>query len=239
MDDSLTEKKNIGALFNRIARHYDPLNHLLSAGVDKRWRRKAIRAARPCTGEWLDVAIGTADLTLEALRQGKARSVTGVDLSEEMMRIGREKAVKAGAADRVRFIQADCKRLPFADGTFMTVSCAYGARNFRHLDECLREMFRVTAPGGELVILEFSYPDNRFIRTVYDFYFSRVLPWAGGLLSRDKSAYRYLNRSVKGFVWGQALCDRIAAAGFADTRFEPLTFGISTLYRAVKPPRTH
>ena len=233
MAEILTEKKNIGSLFNRIAGSYDALNHLLSAGIDRRWRRKAVKGM-PAGGEWLDVAVGTADLTLEILRQDKARHITAVDLSEGMMQIGREKVAKAGLADRVDFLPADCQHLPFAERQFQCITCAFGVRNFQHLDEGLAEMHRVLAPGGELMILELSYPDNRLVRAVYDLYFSRLLPWIGGLLSRDPKAYRYLNNSVKHFLWGQALCDRIAAAGFTDVAFTPLTLGICTVYRARK-----
>ncbi|MBP5259071.1 MAG: bifunctional demethylmenaquinone methyltransferase/2-methoxy-6-polyprenyl-1,4-benzoquinol methylase UbiE [Paludibacteraceae bacterium] len=233
MAELLTEKKNIGSLFNRIAGHYDTLNHLLSAGIDRRWRRKAVKGM-PAGGEWLDVAVGTADLTLEILRQDKARRITAVDLSEGMMQIGREKVAKAGLADRVDFLPADCQHLPFAERRFHSITCAFGVRNFQHLDEGLREMYRVMEPGGELMILELSYPGNRLVRTVYDFYFTRILPWIGGLLSHDKKAYRYLNNSVKHFLWGRALCDRIAAAGFTGVAFTPLTLGICTVYRARK-----
>jgi demethylmenaquinone methyltransferase/2-methoxy-6-polyprenyl-1,4-benzoquinol methylase len=234
----VNEKQHIGKLFDRIAGKYDFLNHLLSLNIDRWWRRKAVRAVvknNPKARQCLDVAIGTGDLAIELARQLPDCQIVGIDLSIEMMRIGEEKVQKRGWQQRISFQQASALEMPFADKTFDVVTCAYGVRNFSDLDKGLAEMQRVLKPGGQLMILEFSYPKNKLIAWMYDLYFTHILPAVGRLLSKDKTAYTYLNRSVKGFVWGQQMCERIAAAGFSEVSYQPLTFGITTIYTATKP----
>lgn len=227
-----SEKQHIGQLFDRIAGTYDRLNHLLSLNIDKRWRRRAVRLLPERMPKVLDVAIGTADLTLELLRQERAEQITGIDLSRNMMAIGEQKVAKKGYASRVRFDYGSAQQMPYADGSFDAVTCAYGVRNFADMDEGLREMRRVLKPGGRLMVLEFSYPTNPLIRLGYDLYFTHILPWVGKLLSRDKGAYSYLNRSVKHFPYGEAFAEHLRAAGFSDISIRPLTFGITTIYIA-------
>ena len=236
MKDS--NKQNIGSLFDRIAGHYDRLNHLLSLNADRRWRRVAVRGMQPAE-QVLDVAIGTADLTIELLRSNKAQHITGIDLSPAMMAIGKKKVNdnvndNDNVNERVVFMQANALEMPFADGTFDAVTSSYGVRNFSDLDQGLREMYRVLRSGGELMILELSYPTNRLIAWGYDVYFSHILPWIGRIISHDKTAYTYLNKSVKHFIWGEEMCEHIRAVGFQNVRCQTLTFGISTIYRAVK-----
>ena len=227
------EKQHIGQLFDRIAGTYDGLNHVLSLNIDKRWRRRAIRMLAPAE-QVLDVAIGTADLTIEILRQGKAQHVTGIDLSHGMMAIGEQKVAKHGYAQQVQFDYGSAQQMPYANASFDTVTCAYGVRNFANMDEGLSEMYRVLRTGGELMVLEFSYPTNPVIRWGYDLYFTHILPFIGNLFSRDKGAYSYLNRSVKNFPYGEAFCQHLRKAGFTQIKATPLTFGISTIYTAVK-----
>lgn len=227
------EKQHIGQLFDRIAGTYDGLNHVLSLNIDKRWRRRAIRMLAPAE-QVLDVAIGTADLTIEILRQGKAQHVTGIDLSHGMMAIGEQKVAKRGYAPQVQFDYGSAQQMPYADSSFDTVTCAYGVRNFANMDEGLSEMYRVLRTGGELMVLEFSYPTNPVLRWGYDLYFTHILPFIGNLFSRDKGAYSYLNRSVKNFPYGEAFCRHLRKAGFSQIKATPLTFGISTIYTAVK-----
>ncbi len=227
------EKQHIGQLFDRIAGTYDGLNHLLSLNIDKRWRRRAIRMLQPAE-QVLDVAIGTADLTIEILRQGKAQHVTGIDLSHGMMAIGEQKVAKRGYAPQVQFDYGSAQQMPYANASFDTVTCAYGVRNFANMDEGLSDMYRVLRTGGELMVLEFSYPTNPVIRWGYDLYFTHILPFIGNLFSRDKGAYSYLNRSVKNFPYGEAFCQHLRKAGFTQIKATPLTFGISTIYTAVK-----
>lgn len=227
----------IGSLFDRIAGTYDRLNHLLSLNIDRRWRRRAVQeigreVERQRGGEVLDVAIGTADLTIEILRQGKADRVIGLDVSQQMMAIGQQKVQKAGYADKVRFDYGSALEMPYQDNTFDAVTCAYGVRNFANLQQGLREMCRVLKPGGEVVILEFSYPTNPLVKACYNLYFNHLLPLIGRALSHDKTAYRYLNTSVQGFPYGQAMVKHMKQAGFQHVTFRPLSFGITTIYHA-------
>ena len=226
------EKQHIGQLFDRIATTYDALNHGLSLNTDRRWRRKTVAVMQPAR-HVLDVAIGTADLTIEMLRRGKAEKVMGLDLSKEMMAIGKAK-IERMKMKGVEFIYGNAQKMPFDDNCFDAVTCAFGCRNFSDLDAGLREMHRVLKPGGQVVILEFSYPSNHLVRAVYDMYFSRVLPGIGRLVSRDKTAYTYLNKSVKSFCWGETFVQHMHDAGFRREHFTPLTFGISTIYSAYK-----
>ena len=231
----MEEKQHIGQLFDRIASTYDGLNHGLSLNIDRRWRRKTVALMAPAK-HVLDVAIGTADLTIEMLRQGKVEQVTGIDLSDQMMEIGQGKVerMKDLAKERVQFVHANAQAMPFEDASFDGVTCAFGCRNFSNLDEGLREMYRVLKPGGQVTILEFSYPTRRYIRVLYDFYFTHVLPTIGRIVSRDKTAYTYLNKSVKSFCWGEAFAQHLHDAGFREESFQTLTFGIATIYTAIK-----
>lgn len=228
----MEQKQQIGQLFDRIAGTYDRLNHGLSLNIDRLWRRKTVRLMQPAQ-HVLDVAIGTADLTIEMLRRGKAEQVTGIDLSDQMMAIGQKKTDKYQMSN-VRFIHANAQQMPFEKDTFDAVTCAFGCRNFQDLDEGLREMYRVLKPGGQVTILEFSYPSNRLVRALYDIYFTRVLPWIGRVVSRDKTAYTYLNRSVKSFCWGETFAQHLHEAGFEQAQWTTLTFGIATIYTAIK-----
>ena len=160
-------------MFDRIAGTYDGLNHGLSLNIDRSWRRKTVKLMPPAQ-HVLDVAIGTADLTIEMLRRGKAQQVTGLDLSDKMMAIGKAKCAKRKL--NTAFVHGNAQEMPFADESFDGVTCAFGCRNFSDLDAGLKEMYRVLKVGGQVTILEFSYPTNRVVRAIYDLYFTRVLP---------------------------------------------------------------
>lgn len=230
------EKQNIGALFNRIADTYDRLNHVLSLNIDKRWRRKAVKQLHPSI-EALDVAVGTADLAIELIRQKKAEHVIGIDLSTEMLRLGKEKIAKKKMSDRITLIEGSALELPYSSNNFDIVTCAYGVRNFSDLDQGLREMQRVLKANGQLIVLEFSYPKNRIIAWIYDLYFSHILPTIGRWLSRDKTAYTYLNKSVKNFIWGEEMAKHLKGAGFEKVNYKTFSFGITTLYTATNRSR--
>ena len=235
----MDEKQNIGKLFDRIAKTYDPLNHGLSLNIDRSWRRKAVEKMQPAR-RVLDVAIGTADLAIEMIRQGKTQMVKGLDLSKEMMEIGKQKVEKLKSKGRmdgnaeVEFMYGNAQEMPFENDSFDAVTCGFGCRNFANLEEGLREMYRVLKPGGQLVILEFSYPKNPIVRATYNIYFDYILPFIGWIVSRDKTAYTYLNRSVKGFIWGEAFVQRLHDIGFVHEHFTPLSLGIATIYWARK-----
>lgn len=227
------DKKHVGSLFDSIASTYDRFNHLLSLNIDKRWRRRAVRQLRQAD-HLLDVAVGTADLAIEVIRQNKAIRVTGIDISTGMMDIGAQKISQAGMSQSITLLEASALEMPFADNTFSAVTCAYGVRNFSNLDQGLAEMFRVMKPGGQLLILEFSYPQNAIIRWCYNLFFTHLMPLVGKAVSRNSGAYLYFRQSVKNFIWGEAMAQRLAAAGFAQVSYRPMTLGITTLYMAQK-----
>ncbi len=225
--------ENIGSLFDSISYRYDRFNHTASMGIDRLWRRRAVRSL-PDSQLVLDVAAGTADLCIETIRQGKSQKVVGVDISEGMLDVGREKVLRKGLSDKIELRVADCAHLPFDDNSFDAVTCGYGVRNFAELDRSLAEIFRVLKPGGQLRILEFTYPTNRLVRFFYDFYFTRIVPRIGKKLTDNGEAYIYFMNSVKSFAKGRDFIAILEKNGFSDTSFKSQTFGISTLYKACK-----
>lgn len=219
-------------MFDAIAPRYDLLNRVLSLGIDQHWRTRAIRLLEDDRPQCiLDVATGTADLAIKAERLLHPREVVGVDLSEEMLRVGRGKLVQRGLHPRITLERADAADLPFSDGDFDAALVAFGVRNFEDLDAGLREMARVLRPGGALVVLEFSHPRAFPIKQLYAFYSRHVLPRIGRALSQNKGAYRYLPDSVAAFPDGPDFLARMEAAGYRDLRWDPLTFGIASLYK--------
>ena len=232
----MEEKQHIGQLFDRIASTYDGLNHGLSLNIDRLWRKQTVKRM-PVAEHVLDVAIGTADLTIAMLRSGKAQRVTGIDLSDKMMAIGKQKVDQLPITNHqspITFIHGNAQEMPFDEASFDGVTCAFGCRNFSDLDAGLGEMYRVLKPGGQVTILEFSYPSNPLVRALYDLYFSHILPAIGRIVSRDKTAYTYLNKSVKGFCWGETFVQHLQQAGFKEAQYKTLSFGIATIYTAKK-----
>ncbi len=226
--------EQVERMFDHIAPAYDRLNHLMSLGIDRSWRRTALKWLRPHRPALvLDVATGTGDFAIQACRMLPSASLTGVDLSEGMMQVGRRKVEQAGLAARIDFQREDCEALTFSDASFDAVTVAFGIRNFEHLDRGLREMCRVLRPGGHLVILELSTPDRPPMKQLYRIY-SRLIPLMGRLVSHDRSAYTYLPQSIRAFPQGEVMSESIRRAGFSDVRFRRLTFGVCTLYMATK-----
>lgn len=220
-------------MFGEIAPRYDLLNRLLSAGIDRRWRRKTVRRAPPKGNHpILDVCTGTADLALAYWRAGGQKvSVVGADFCHPMLVVGREKCRRAGAAGRVRLVEADAQRLPFADDTFQIVSVAFGLRNVSDTNLGLREMVRVCRGGGRVVVLEFSMPRWRPMRVVYGWYFRHVLPGVGQAIARNRhDAYNYLPASVGEFPQDEALAGQMRSAGLRHVDYSRFSFGIATLY---------
>ena len=223
-------------MFNAIAQRYDLLNHLLSGGVDIYWRRRALDSVR---GEAplrvLDLATGTGDFALAAERLGP-RQVVGVDMAIEMLRLGADKIAKRRPPMPVGLLVSDAEGLPFKAETFDLVMGAFGVRNFGDIPSGLAEAHRVLKPGGEILVLDFCQPTTPLFRQLYLFYFHRVLPLVGGLISGQRQAYAYLPRSVGEFPQGQAFVDLLDAVGFAETGYMPMTLGISAVYQGVKRP---
>ncbi len=228
----------ISGMFAEIAGRYDLLNHLLSLGIDRRWRRRTVRLVPPRgDGPILDVCAGTADLALSYWRgSDKTTRVVAADFCRPMLAIAREKCRRAGADQRVKLVEADTLRLPFPDGAFQIVAVAFGLRNLSNTDAGLREMVRVCRPGGRAAVLEFSLPTARPLRTLYGWYFHHILPHIGQSLARNRQgAYNYLSASVDPFPQGEALAKRMRAAGLDGVRYHPFTLSVATLYVGEKP----
>ncbi len=224
-------------MFGEIAGRYDLLNRLLSLGIDRRWRRDTVRRIPPLgEGPVLDVCTGTADLALAYWKAGRGRiRVVGADFCREMLAVGRAKVRRAGAEASVMLVEADAQRLPFSDDTFQVVSVAFGLRNIEDTDRGLGEMVRVCRPRGAVAVLEFTLPEKPLARLVFGWYFRRVLPRIGQALARNRhGAYHYLPSSVREFPQGEALAQRLRAAGLAEVRCDRLTLGIVTLYSGIK-----
>lgn len=219
-------------MFDQIAPSYDRLNHLLSLNVDKLWRSYALKEIVDGTPQQiLDVACGTGDSTISiAAAAGAGSRVTGVDISEGMMARVMEKAAHEGVHDRIRLQVADGENLPFPEGAFHRVTCAFGIRNFEHKELGLKEFHRVLKPGGKAVILELSVPKNRLVRRFYDLYFKHILPWIGGRISGNREAYRYLPASVHAFPAPETFLRMMQAAGFNAVRHKSLSLGLCRMY---------
>lgn len=229
------KSEQVEQMFDHIAPTYDQLNHTLSLGIDRSWRRKAIHMLRPYRPQqMLDIATGTGDFAILACRELGPQSLIGADISEGMMEVGREKVRQAGLSDRISFAREDCTALTFADCTFDAVTVAFGIRNFEKLDLGLSEMCRVLRPGGHLVILELSTPDRFPMKQLFFLYSKVVMPLIGKLVSKDNSAYTYLPESIRAFPQGEVMQQALRQAGFSQVHFRRLTFGICTLYFATK-----
>ncbi len=227
----MAKKEGIRKLFDNIAPDYDKLNHILSLNIDKGWRRKAVREIVDCDNPLnvLDVACGTGDFTIEiAQKVAVGSKVIGIDLSEGMMKIGREKI--AAAAVEAEMVQGDCEALPYEDAFFDRISVGFGVRNFEHLNVGLAEMCRVLKNDGKLVILELSVPSNAFIRWCYKLYFLKILPTIGGWVSGDRGAYEYLPASVLRFPAPDRFMEMMREAGFKSVTHRAFTFGICRMY---------
>ena len=224
------KSEQVEEMFDNIAPAYDKLNHTLSMGIDRSWRKKAINALRPI----MDVATGTGDFAILACRELQPDTLIGTDISEGMMNVGREKVKQAQLSDKISFAREDCTSLSFADESFDAVTVAFGIRNFDGLDKGLSEMCRVLVPGGHLVILELSTPDRFPMKQLFTVYSKVVIPLLGKCISKDNSAYTYLPQSIRAFPQGEIMQGVIRKAGFSEVRFKRLTFGICTLYIAKK-----
>jgi demethylmenaquinone methyltransferase/2-methoxy-6-polyprenyl-1,4-benzoquinol methylase len=239
VSESVLDKREvrIRRMFGAIAPRYDLLNHLLSANVDHYWRWRATRLVPPAgPAPILDLCTGTGDLALAYDRAARgAAVVVGADFCHEMLALAGEKVRRRGAAERIRFLEADAQRLPFADDTFQITTVAFGLRNVTDPDRGLAEMVRVTRPGGAVAVLEFSRPRGWLFGRLYRLYFRYVLPFVGQAISRSKdSAYCYLPASVLEFPDGDALAERLRRHGLHEVHWHPLTFGIATLYAGTK-----
>jgi demethylmenaquinone methyltransferase/2-methoxy-6-polyprenyl-1,4-benzoquinol methylase len=227
--------QQVEAMFDNIAPTYDTLNHRLSWNIDKGWRRKAIMALASYKPQTiLDIATGTGDFAIMSAQMLAPKKLIGADISEGMMNIGREKVTKLGLDSIISFKREDCTALSYADGTFDAVTAAFGIRNFADLDTGLREMCRVLRPGGHLSIIELTTPVSFPMKQLFHVYSHTVLPVYGRLISKDASAYSYLTKTIEAFPQGEQMVGILKRAGFSETSFKRLTFGICTMYFATK-----
>ena len=227
--------QQVEAMFDNIAPTYDTLNHRLSWNIDRRWRRKAIKALEPYRPqEILDIATGTGDFAIMAAQMLAPTRLVGTDISEGMMAVGREKVKRLGLSEVITFEREDCLNLSYSDNSFDAVTAAFGIRNFSSLDKGLSEMCRVLRPGGRLSIVELTTPPHFPMKQLFWLYSHTVLPVYGRLVSHDKQAYEYLTRTIEAFPQGERMMDILLSAGFRESSFQRLTFGICTLYTAIK-----
>ncbi|WP_319269994.1 bifunctional demethylmenaquinone methyltransferase/2-methoxy-6-polyprenyl-1,4-benzoquinol methylase UbiE [uncultured Draconibacterium sp.] len=230
-----SKKGQVEEMFDNISPRYDLLNHLLSLNIDKIWRRKTINKLRPYQPKTiLDIATGTGDFAIAALKLGDV-NITGIDISEGMLNVGREKIKVKKLDKQIRFKRADSEDLPFNEGEFDAAIVGFGVRNFENLKKGLSEIQRVLKPGGVFFVLEFSKPVSFPFKQIYMFYFTRILPLIGRMVSKDSSAYTYLPESVNEFPDGDRFLAILADVGFVQNECYRQTFGIASIYKAHKP----
>jgi demethylmenaquinone methyltransferase / 2-methoxy-6-polyprenyl-1,4-benzoquinol methylase len=229
-----SKKEQVAQMFDNIAFRYDLLNSILSLGIHKGWRKECVNLLHEHKPKViLDVATGTGDFAIQCVKLDPEK-IIGVDISEGMMKFGREKVKKKGLEKLITLEYGDAETISFPDDTFDAIVVGFGVRNFENLEKGLVNLRRVLKPGGKLVILEFSNPRNRFIRWLYNFYFNKVTPFIGRLFSKDVRAYTYLPESVKAFPDNERFTDILKKLNYTKTSFRPLCFGISSIYQGSK-----
>lgn len=234
MDQINKNKGKISSMFNDIAPKYDFLNHFLSLGIDKRWRRKVIKLLREKQyDKIIDIATGTGDLAIDLLKL-KPNKIIGIDIAEKMIEIGNQKIQKKKLTDFIELKTGDSLEISYDDNTFDVATCSFGVRNFEDLKKGLTEMHRVLKIGGKIAILEFSNPKNKIIGFIYRFYFNNILPFWGRLFSKNNFAYKYLPQSVTVFPNREEFTKILDKVGFKKTYYKNLTYGIACIYIGVK-----
>ena len=218
-------------MFNDIAFRYDFLNRFLSAGIDISWRKKAIKQLQDIKPQTiLDVATGTADMAIMASAILKPTKITGIDISDGMLKIGREKIQKLDLQRRIELLNGDCETIKFENDSFDAVTVAFGVRNFENLEKGLSEIKRVLKPSGKLVVLEFSKPQSAVVKTMYNLYMKIICPAVGKLFSKNRSAYQYLDESINKFPEGKNFTAILDNLGYRNTYSKPLSLGICSIY---------
>jgi demethylmenaquinone methyltransferase/2-methoxy-6-polyprenyl-1,4-benzoquinol methylase len=231
------KKEQVADMFNKIAFRYDLVNSTLSGGIDRYWRKRAIRQLAPANPQnILDVATGTAEMAILMVKclSDRLIRITGIDISEGMLEIGRQKIARLHLDNQISLLMGDSEALPFPDNHFDAITVAFGVRNFGNLEKGLAEMLRVLRPGGRLVVLEFSRPRMAVFRLLYEGYMRLIASPLGRMLSRNGRAYQYLNESVQAFPEGPGFLAILGRIGFGETRMKPLTLGICTVYQGAK-----
>ena len=230
-DNTSAKTEQVRQMFDSIAPAYDFMNRAMTLGIDRWWRRVAVRmVGKTHPQHILDVATGTGDFAIDLYRKLQPQQVVGIDLSQGMLDVAREKIAKRGLDGSIAVQQGDCLALPFEDGGFDAVTVAFGVRNFEHLLQGYQQMHRVLKSGGVLCVVELSTPRNRFVRWFYDLYTLHIIPWMGSLKSGDRSAYRYLPQSIAAVPQGDDMLAIMREAGFTDCKVKRLTFGTCSIY---------
>lgn len=233
-DSELGKKEQVAQMFDTISGNYDGLNRVISFGIDVKWRKKVVQlVAETHPKTILDIATGTGDLAI-LMATTKADKIIGLDISEGMLAVGRNKIAQKNLSDKIEMILADSENMPYPDNTFDAITVAFGVRNFETLEKGLAEILRVLKPNGIFVILETSIPEKFPYKQGYTFYSKNILPLIGRLFSKDNSAYNYLSESAALFPYGTALNNILLKTGFIDVKAMPQTFGVATIYSASK-----
>ena len=234
-EDKREKKEQVREMFDSIAPAYDFMNRAMTFGIDRLWRRKAVKMlCGHAPREILDIATGTGDLAIQIADALPEANVTGIDLSKGMVEIGKEKVAARGLSGRVSLEIGDCLALKYPDSSFDCVTCAYGVRNFQDLLAGYKEMYRVMRPGGLLLIIELSAPTSALVKPFYKAYTKFIIPTIGRVISKDNRAYSYLPESIAAVPSGESMTSLLRQAGFSDAAFRRLTFGTCTIYTGVK-----
>tara|TARA_R110002073_G_scaffold89852_3_gene212420 strand:- start:5387 stop:6115 length:729 start_codon:yes stop_codon:yes gene_type:complete len=233
-DSDLGKKEQVATMFDNISKNYDGLNRVISFGIDVSWRKKVVKIiSKNNPQQILDIATGTGDLAL-MMSQLNPKKIIGLDISEGMLEVGKQKIAKANLSEQIEMVVGDSENMPFNDNTFDAITVSFGVRNFANLNKGLTEIRRVLKPNGTFVILETSNPTKFPFKQGYKFYTSFILPIIGKIFSKDKVAYSYLCESANSFPFGDALDNILKKNGFINTEYKPVTFGVATIYSATK-----
>ena len=234
-DSELGKKEQVAQMFDNISGNYDGMNRIISFGIDVKWRKKVVSLVKKCNPtDVLDIATGTGDLAINIAKETSVKKVVGLDISQGMLNVGKEKIAKEKLTDKIEMILGDSEKMPFKDNSFDAITVAFGVRNFEHLEKGLTEILRVLKPKGTFVILETSVPEKSPFKQFYNFHSKRILPLMGKLFSKEGSAYNYLSESASKFPYGEKLNNILRKVGFIDVENKPQTFGVATIYTATK-----
>lgn len=234
-NSELGKKEQVAKMFNTISENYDGLNRMISFGIDVKWRKKVVQIIKKNDPKTiLDIATGTGDLAISFAKKTSATSITGLDISEGMLKVGKEKIIKEELSNKIDMVLGDSEKIPFEDNKFDAVSVAFGVRNFENLEKGLTEILRVLKPNGTFVVLETSIPTKTPFKQFYHFHSTQVLPFLGRMFSKEASAYSYLSESASKFPYGEAFNNILKRVGFIDVENMPQTFGVATIYKATK-----
>lgn len=233
-DSDLGKKEQVAQMFNNISDNYDGLNRMISFGIDVKWRKKVVKLVADCKPKLvLDIATGTGDLAINISKNTSAEKIIGLDISEGMLSVGKQKVAKENL-DNVELVLGDSEKIPFEENTFDAITVAFGIRNFETLEKGLAEILRVLKPKGTFVILETSVPAKSPYKQFYNFHCTNILPLMGKLFSKEESAYSYLSESAAKFPHGETLNNILRKVGFIEVANKPQTFGVATIYTATK-----